>query len=155
MQPRSKTVGISARGFLCIVVANKNIRARVAITGTTQRPFYMIGHLAGKEELTMRKYTLASSDARSSVDLRAYAEIIESAIHEVMPHAIVQVEKDYYCVDPTPKQGDAIRIGRQICRSALCQYCVQIPKLFSSIEIKPVIEGEKRDGTKQSDGGHF
>lgn len=59
--------------------------------------------------------------------MRTYAEIIENAVHEVMPHAAVQVEKDYYCVDPTPKQGDAVRIGRQICRSALCQYCVQIP----------------------------
>ena len=125
----------------------------MAITGTTQRPFYMIGHLAGKEELAMRKYTLASFDARGSVDLRTYAEIIENAVHEVMPHAVVQVEKDYYCVDPTPKQGDAIRIGRQICRSALCQYCVQIPKLFSSVEIKPVIEKEKKDGTKIN-GGH-
>lgn len=101
----------------------------------------------------MRKYTLASSDARSSVDLRSYAEIIESAVHEVMPRAVVQVERDYYYVDPTPKQGDAIRIGRQICRSALCQYCVQIPKLFSSVEIKPLIEEEKKDGTK-IDGGH-
>lgn len=127
----------------------------MAITGTTQRLFYMIGRLAGKEEPTMRKYTLASSDARSSVDLRTYSKIITEAVYEVMPQAVVQVEKDYYCVDPTPKQGDAIRIGRQICKSGLCQYCVQIPKLFSSVEIEPETEEEKKDGTKQSDGGHF
>ena len=125
----------------------------MAITGTTQRPFYMIGHLAGKEE-PMRKYTLASSGARNSVDLRTYAEIIESAVHEFMPHAAVLVEKDYYCVDPTPKQGDAIRIGRQICKSGLCRYCVQIPKLFSSVEIELVTEEEKKDGTKINGGHH-
>lgn len=102
----------------------------------------------------MRKYILASANARSGVDLRAYAEVIESAVHEVMPHVIVQVEKDYYCVDPTPKQGEAIRIGRQICKSGLCQYCVQIPKLFSSVEIEPVIEEEKKDGAKINGGHH-
>ena len=102
----------------------------------------------------MRKYTLASSDARSSVDLRVYTEIIESAVHEFMPHAVVQVEKDYYCVDPTPKQGEAIRIGRQICKSGLCQYCVQIPKLFSSIEIEPIAKEEKKDGTTINGGNY-
>lgn len=100
----------------------------------------------------MRKYTLASSDARESVDLRAYAAIIEAAVHEVMPKATVIVEADCYCVEPTPKQGDAIRIGRMICRSTLSRCCVQIPKLFSSIEVKPRTEEEKKDGTKQSNG---
>lgn len=124
----------------------------MAIIGTTQRPFYMIGHLAGKEELVMRKYTLASSDARESVDLRVYAATIEAAVHEVMPTAAVIVEADCYCVEPTLKQGDAIRVGRMICRSALSQYCIQIPKLFSSVEIKPTTEEETKDGTKQNDG---
>lgn len=100
----------------------------------------------------MRKYTLASSDARGSVDLRAYAATIEAAVHEVMPKATVIVEADCYCVEPTPTQGDAIRIGRMICRSALSQYCIQMPKLFSSIEVKPKTEEEKKDGTKQNDG---
>lgn len=84
----------------------------------------------------MRKYTLASSDARSAVDLRNYRNIIESAIHEIMSQAIVTVEQDCYYVSPTPSKGDAIRIGRLICKSGLSSHCIQIPKLFSSIEIK-------------------
>ena len=100
----------------------------------------------------MRKYTLASRDAKEGVDLRDYQQIIEDAVHEVLPNATVQVEVDYYTVSPTPKQGDAVRIGRAICKSELKKYCVQIPKLFSSIEI----EEEKDDGgTKEKrPGGH-
>ena len=100
----------------------------------------------------MRRYTLASSDARINVDLRDFQTVIEDAIHEVMASAEVVVEKDCYYVSPTPSKGDAIRIGRQICKSALNQYCVQIPKLFSSIEI----EEEDNDRKEQKhNGGHF
>lgn len=84
----------------------------------------------------MRKYTLASSVAKSQVDLIAYTEVITEAVHEVLPKASVIVEKDCYYVSPAPSKGDAIRIGRAICKSALAQYCVQIPKLFNSIPIK-------------------
>ena len=100
----------------------------------------------------MRRYTLASPDARGVVDLRDFQEVIEAAVHEIVPSAQVVVEKDCYYVSPTPSKGDAIRIGRQICKSALNQYCVQIPKLFSSIEI----EEEDDDGKEQKyNGGHF
>lgn len=103
----------------------------------------------------MRKYTLASSDARSGVDLRVYTDVIEGAVHNIMPAASVIVEQSCYYVDPTPTQGDAVRIGRQICRSELAQYCIQIPKLFSSVEIKPVVEEVTENGTKQKLlGGH-
>ena len=59
----------------------------------------------------MRKYTLASSSAKSTVDLTDYTEVITAAVHEVMPKANVIVEKDCYYVDPAPSKGDAIRIG--------------------------------------------
>ena len=98
----------------------------------------------------MRKYTLASKDAKINVDLRNYRQVIEDAVREVLPTAIVQVNADYYTVSPTPKQGDAVRIGRAICKSKLKMYCVQIPKLFSSVEI----EEEKDDGgTKEKHPG--
>lgn len=99
----------------------------------------------------MRKYTLASPSAKSMVDLRMFADVITEAVHQYMPLAAVRVEKDCYYVDPTPSQGDAIRIGRQICQSDLKVYCIQIPKLFSSIQI-----GGKKDGTrKKRTGGHI
>ena len=84
----------------------------------------------------MRKYTLASKDARSNVDLREYQSVIQKAVKEIMPAASVTVEKDCYYVSPTPKQGDAVRIGRLICKSALSRQCVFIAKLFSSIEVE-------------------
>ena len=100
----------------------------------------------------MRKYYLASTDAKDSVDLRNYRQIIEDAVHEVLPYAFVQVAEDHYTVTPTPKQGDAVKIGRAICKSDLRKHCVQIPKLFSSIEIKEDLPNEKRK--QKRSGGH-
>ena len=104
----------------------------------------------------MRKYSLASRNAKDAVDLTNYSDIIAKAVTEVMGDAddlVVIIESDCYIVSPTPTQGQAVRIGRQICKSALSQYCVQIPKLFSSIEIKEV----NHDQTDQQEhpGGHF
>ena len=100
----------------------------------------------------MRRYTLASPDARSVVDLRDFQEVIEAAVHEIIPSAQVAVEQDCYYVSPTPGKGDAIKIGRLICKSSLNRFCVQIPKLFSSVEI----EEEKNDREEQKcHGGHF
>lgn len=100
----------------------------------------------------MRKYTLASSVDRPNVDLRVYAAVITEAVHAFMPTADVRVERDCYYVSPTPTQGEAIQIGRQICQYALKHYCIQIPKLFSSIEIKEEPH-EPRD--EKYSGGHF
>ena len=95
----------------------------------------------------MRKYTLASKDAKAKVDLRDYQQIIEDAIHEVLPTAVVRVESDYYTVQPSPEQWAAIRIGRAICKSALKKYCitVTVPKLFGSIELQEERIDENRE----------
>lgn len=101
----------------------------------------------------MKKYTLASSSARQNVDLRDYEDVIIKAVTDVMGSHVNQVlvEKDCYYVSPSPKKGEAIRIGRLICKSGLGRHCVQIPKLFSSIEM----EEEKNDNSKQQQhGGH-
>lgn len=99
----------------------------------------------------MRKYTLASSVAKSRVDLTTFTEVITKAVHEVLPKASVIVEKDCYYVCPAPSKGDAIRIGRAICKSGLAQYCVQIPKLSNSIPIK---EDKHEERKQQLPGGH-
>lgn len=103
----------------------------------------------------MRRYTLASTEARSAVDLRDYKDVITNAVREVMAgvnNLKVVVTKDYYTVSPTPEKGDAIRIGRIICKSALNRHCVQIPKLFSSIEVKESDNGERKEHQM---GGHM
>lgn len=99
----------------------------------------------------MRKYTLASPESRLTVDLRDYQEIIESAVHEIMPAAKVIVEKDCYYVSPAPERGDAVKIGRLICKSDLNRHCVQIPKLFTSI---PIEEGKHEKQQSKHPGGH-
>ena len=98
---------------------------------------------------------MASPTAKTAVDLRDYTNVIVDAVHAVMPSAVVTVEKDCYTVDPTPTQGSAIKIGRQICQSALKTHCIQIPKLFCSVEVEPKTKEEKESGTKpQYIGGH-
>ena len=101
----------------------------------------------------MRRYSLASTDARNFVDLRDYTDIIIEAVHSIMPKASVEVEKDSYLVDPTPNQSEAVRIGRQICQSELRKHCVMIPKLFFSEEIEEEVANDGENG-KHPDGGH-
>lgn len=98
----------------------------------------------------MRKYTLASCDARNGVDLRDYEDIIVGAVRDVCPRAKVRVEKDCYYVSPTLSKGDAVKVGRLICKSKLSRYCIHIAKLFSSVEVK-----EESHGEQQPLGGHF
>ena len=86
----------------------------------------------------MRKYRLASADSRNHVDLRKYQDIITEAVHEIMPKATVTVEKDFYAVSPPPSKGEAISIGRKICKSHLSCYCVILNKLFCSEDFEPI-----------------
>lgn len=99
----------------------------------------------------MRRYTLASHEARNDVDLRDYEDVIIGAVHGVCPKANVRVEKDCYYVSPTLSKGDAVKVGRLICKSKLSRYCIHIAKLFSSIELKE--ESYVRE--QQQLGGHF
>ncbi len=103
----------------------------------------------------MRSYTLADRKARIAVDLQDFKEEIESAVREVMPDACVVVEKHSYTVSPAPKQGDAVRIGRKISRTALGKYCIKIPKLFCSEEVEK--KEKKANGAEPKQermGGH-
>ena len=106
----------------------------------------------------MRRYYLASPDAKQKVDLRDYEDVIVEAVMEVMKDVegvSVVVREQYYEVSPSPKRNFAVAIGRKICKSGLSQYCVQIPKLFLSKEEKPS-EEEKKDGKKTDRmGGHM
>ena len=104
-----------------------------------------------EEVSAMRKYTLASCDTRNGVDLRDFEGIIVDAVHSVCPTAKVRVEKDCYYVSPTLTKGDAVKVGRLICKSKLSHYCIHIAKLFSSIEVKE----ESYVRKQQPLGGHF
>lgn len=105
----------------------------------------------------MRRYYLASQDAKQNVDLRDYEDVIVSAVMDVMKGVegvSVVVHERYYEVSPTPERKYAVAIGRKICKSGLSQHCVQIPKLFSSREV--LSKEEKKDGEKKNSmGGHF
>ena len=106
----------------------------------------------------MRRYTLASLEHKENVDLRDYEDVIVAAVKAAMKdveNVSVLVEARFYEVTPSPSRGAAIAIGRAICKSGLGKCCVQIPKLFSSVEVC-VDEEEKngREGTNKM-GGHF
>lgn len=85
----------------------------------------------------MKKYRLACSKKRDSVDLRNYQDTIIDAVSEVLPDATVIVEKDYYMIVPPPSKGAAISIGKKICKSALNRHCITINKLFCSEDFDP------------------
>ena len=93
----------------------------------------------------MRKYTLANPQAKATVDLTDYSEVIANAVMDVMKDVddlTVLVEKDCYFVTPSPSKGDAIRIGRIICKSVLGGYSIQMPKLFTSVLITEEVPNE-------------
>lgn len=106
----------------------------------------------------MRRYVLASLEHRQDVDLRNYEDVIVSAVMDAMKDVVgvsVEVGKNYYSVSPSPSRGAAIAIGRAICKSGLGKCCVQIPKLFSSVEVST--DKEEKNDERKSDclGGHY
>lgn len=108
----------------------------------------------------MRVYHLSSGAARRMVNLGDYESVICEAVTTVMSgkNVIVVVNKDSYSVSPTPTKSEAIKIGRLICKSALSQYCIQIPKLFTGENVKPkkeeLNESRTEPKVKHRVGGH-
>lgn len=107
----------------------------------------------------MRRYALASLEYKQNVDLRDYEDVIIAAVLAAMKDVedvSVVVHERYYEVSPSPGRGEAIAIGRAICKSGLGKCCVQIPKLFSSVELLSDGKEEKND-RKETDrlGGHM
>ena len=106
----------------------------------------------------MRRYALASLEHKRNVDLRNYEEVIVEAVMAAMKDVkdvSVVVHEHYYEVSPSPSRGAAITIGRAICKSGLGKCCVQIPKLFSSVEVY-TDEEENNDEKKTNRlGGHM
>ena len=104
----------------------------------------------------MRKYYLANTDSRDSVDLRDYCTEIKAAVNSVMPNAQIVVSAKWYSVSPTPERGAAIKIGRLLSsKDLLGKHCVQVPKLFNSTVVNEGKEKKTNDRTKQQQhGGH-
>lgn len=106
----------------------------------------------------MRRYALASPEHKQNVDLRDYEDVIVAAVMAAMKDVegvSVMVYERYYEISPSPGRGTAIAIGRAICKSGLGKCCVQIPKLFSSVEVC-IDKEEKNDRkTKNRLGGHM
>ena len=108
----------------------------------------------------MRVYHLSSGAARRTVNLCDYESVITEAVTTVMSakDVTVVVNKDSYTVSPAPSKSEAIKIGRLICKSALSQYCIQIPKLFTGENVKPkkeeLNESRTEPKVKHRMGGH-
>jgi len=110
-----------------------------------------------KGVIDIRRYYLASQDARQNVDLRDYEDVIVAAVMDVMKDVegiSVAVFERCYELSVSPSRSQAVAIGRKICKSGLSKHCVMIPKLFSSNEVLP--KEEKKDGEKKNSmGGHM
>ena len=106
----------------------------------------------------MRRYALVSPEHKQNVDLRDYEDVIVAAVKAAMKGVegvSVVVHERYYEISPSPSRGAAIAVGRTICKSGLGKCCVQVPKLFSSVEVS-IGKEEKNDERKtDSVGGHF
>lgn len=106
----------------------------------------------------MRRYELVSPSYKQNVDLREYESVIVAAVMAAMKNvegvSVVVCER-YYEVSPSPSKGAAIAIGRAICKSGLSKCCVQISKLFSSVEV--CVDEEEKNGREVTNkmGGHF
>lgn len=102
----------------------------------------------------MRRYSLASLDARQEVDLSNFKTIITKTVHDVMPNASVEVCKDYYTVSPTPTRSEAVRIGRMLSnKDILGKYCIYVPKLFYGEDVEE--RGMENHAEAKRFGGHF
>lgn len=106
----------------------------------------------------MRRYELVSPGHKQNVDLRDYESVIVTAVMAAMKDVegvSVAVCERYYEVSPSPGRGAAIAIGRAICKSGLGKCCVQIPKLFSSVEV--CVDKEEKNDREKKDrlGGHM
>ena len=97
----------------------------------------------------MRKYSLANGSMRGVVDLRDYSDVITAAVQEFAPGSTVVVCQDYYTVLEPLTQSQAVKIGRRICESDLCQYCIKLSKLFNSKEVT------NETIQSQRPGGHY
>ena len=100
----------------------------------------------------MRKYSLADGSKRAIVDLRDYEDIIKAAVQEFAPETIVDVYKDYYTVNATLTQSQAVKIGRKICESDLKHHCVKLSKLFNSKVVKENANDNRKE--QKCSGGH-
>lgn len=82
----------------------------------------------------MRKFSLASPEARETVDLTAHEKLITDTVKSIIPNAKVKVYEHFYTIDHVTK-GQSIKIGKVLSKSCnLGKYCIQISKLFSGTE---------------------
>lgn len=106
----------------------------------------------------MRRYALVSPEHKQNVDLRDYEDVIVNAVMEAMKDVkdvSVVVYSKFYLVSPSPDRRQAIAIGKAICKSGLCKYCIAIPKLFQSVEVLTGKEEKNDERKSDSVGGHF
>lgn len=82
-------------------------------------------------KIKMRKYYLASTEHRNTVNLLQYKNIILETAKEILGSDIkVSVHKDYYMIPCDIPRGAIIKFGRALCKTPISIYCVDRPVLF-------------------------
>ena len=85
----------------------------------------------------MKKYVLASEEARKTVDLRNYEEMITDVIFDVIDEddLVVITRKDCYILDRDQQttEDEETSIEKTLLNSELSQYCTEDGTLFTFI----------------------
>ena len=84
-----------------------------------------------------KKYVLVAKEARESIDLGDYADMIANAVLGVVDEddVMVYVCKDGYYMDVLASKEEEGRIEEILCNSGLGKYRAQDGSLFTSIVI--------------------
>lgn len=89
----------------------------------------------------MTKYVLTSTDARESINLREYGQIIADAVFDVVEddEPLVMTAKDHYCVemDAPMTESERLQIDEILCASELGKYRVDGQMLFTAVTVNP------------------
>lgn len=103
----------------------------------------------------MRVYKLANPSSRKHVDLRDYQQLITTIVLQEAPNVVVVVEHDYYTIEGNFSKGQAIRVGRNIAKSPLGEFCILRPTLFVGHDesSKERRELHEQSSTKKIHGG--
>lgn len=82
-----------------------------------------------------RSYSLINKTV--DVNLTNYTDLITDIINKHAPEVNVTVLQNQYLVSPRLTQSQAIRIGREIAKTELGQFCYLKPVLFKSKDYSP------------------
>jgi len=88
-----------------------------------------------------KKYQLANTEFRKTINLCKYKKSIEEAVHQIKPDARIIVRKDGFEVYPELTKIESIQVSRILRSGCLEQFTMYRPCLFNGY----IVEKEEND----------